>query len=386
MIPHDCSRQAEVVAFIECEQPTARSGWFLDRFFRERRTRAEKLEIRKYSQASALPLLYTGACQPPNLIAPGAESVTLQELTWPTIKAETPITGCDIDERRILPNGDLIPVGMDRFNEAFRWGMKGLLDGLRATHISEAITLLKTGGYVIRSKEGTLGTVDYGRKDELVGIDLSGTPEDWTNVCSSPFTTFEAVLAEMMQCGAGGGGIDIIYGATAWKAAEAHMQRQRAIDGGNSPDRLDVSRNLFTPEESLFLGYNDVHYKGATQGGQFRHWVSFARYLDYAGVEADVVAPGEILIVAGGFDGQRVFRTVTSDNREEIPDGGLPFFVYDDLDEEYNRKCRSFNPWIEEYHLLVPANVNGAALIRVVEDDAEICAPCVTCPEVEPAP
>lgn len=382
MIPHDCTRQAEVVAFIECEAPTTRSGWFLDRYFRERRTRAEKLEIRKYSQAASAPLFYTGACQPPNLIGPGEESLSLQELTWPTIKAETPITGCDVDERRILPNGDLIPVGINRFNEAFRWGMKGLLDGLRATHISEAISLIRTGGYVIRSKEGALGTVDFGRKAELLGLDFTATPEDWINPCANPFRAIEAVAFEMSQCGGMAGGFDVIYGETAWTAAEAFMFRQRVADGGLSADRLDLSRNLFSTDESLFLGYNDVFYKGATNGGSIRHWVSRAKYLDYAGVEQDVVAPGEIMIVSpGAFDGQRVFRTVTSDNREELPDGSLPFFVYDDLDEEYNRKCRSFNPWIEEYHLLVPANVNGATVIQVVEDDAEICAPCVVCPD-----
>ena len=80
MIAHDCTRQYEVVSFIECQNPDVNSGWALDRYFTDRRTRAEVLEVRKYSKASVLPLLYTGACLPPNLSQAPAESLTVQEL------------------------------------------------------------------------------------------------------------------------------------------------------------------------------------------------------------------------------------------------------------------------------------------------------------------
>ena len=378
MIPHDCTRQAEVVAFAETQQPSAKSGWFLDYFFTDRRTRAEKLEIRKYSKASALPLFYTGACLPPNLIKAPAESLTLQELTWPTIKAETKITGCDVDERRILPDGTIIPVGIERFNNAFNWGMMGLIDGLRATHISEAITLLKTGGYVLHSSASeTLGTIDFGRAAELSSIDLSGTNEDFVQQCARPFDTLEAIGREMSKHGAVSGGIDIIYGPVAWKTIAAHEERD-AIKYQQRPGST-FDRSLSSTLEP-FLTYNDVQYRGETNGGMLRHWVSFAQYIDHAGQLQPVVAPGEVLIISNaGFGGQRVYRTVSSDNREFIPDGGLPFFVYDDLEKEYNRKCRAFEPWIEEHHVLVPTNVNGAALVRVTTDDAEVCISCETC-------
>ena len=379
MIAHDCTRQYEVVSFIECQNPDVNSGWALDRYFTDRRTRAEVLEVRKYSKASVLPLLYTGACLPPNLIQAPAESLTVQELKWPTIKAETKITGCDVDERRILPDGTVIPVGMERFNEALNWGMMGLIDGLRATHISEAITLLKTGGYILHdSANSNIGTVDFGRATELSSIDLSGTNDDFSEVCSRPFDVIEALVREMARCGGASGVVDVIYGPKAWEAVTAHEVKDSIQYGQRPGTAFDRSfSSLLEP----FMGYADVQFRGSTNGGTLNHWVSFAEYLDHEGNLVPMLAPGEILIVsAGAFGGQRIFRTVTSDGKEFLPEGALPYFLYDDMDREYNRKCRSFEPWIEEHHLFVPSNVNGAVLARVVADDAEICIPCVDCP------
>lgn len=377
MIAHDCTRQSELVAFIECQNPSWRSGWYLDTFFTDRRTRAEKLEVRKYSKSSSAPLFYTGACLPPNLIKGPTESLNLQELTWPTIKAETKITGCDVDERRILPNGDLVPVGIERFNNAFNWQMMGLFDGLRATHTSEAITLLKTGGYILRSSETeTLGTVDFGRNAAIANIDLVGTSDDFGTQCSRPFQVIEAITREMARCGGIAGTIDIIYGETAWRMIEAHDERN-AIKFDQAPSLYGtISPN----GPAMFTSYNDVQFKGVTNGGTLRHWVDNSQYLDHTGTLQSTIAPGEILIVSGAaFGGQRVFRTVSSDNREFIPEGGLPYFVYDGI-EEYNRKCRAYEPWIEEHHLLVPSNVNGAALVQVTADNAEACVACEECP------
>lgn len=377
MLVHDCTRQVEVLSFIECQQPSVNSGWFLDYFFRDRRTTAEKLEVRKYSKGAANPLLYTGACLPPPLIKAGAESLTLTELSFPTIKAETKITGCDVDERRILPDGTLLPVGLDRFNEALNWGMMGLIDGLRATHISEAITLLKTGGYILHSSDtDNLGTVDFGRDAALANIDLSGTADDFGSQCARPFSVIENIGREMARCGGIGGGFDIVYGETAWRMIEAHDERDAVKFDANPAFYQSISPN----GPALFTNYNDVQFKGVTNGGSIRHWVSFAQYLDHTGTLQPVVAPGQILIVArGAFDGQRVFRTITSDNKEFLPDAAAPYFIYDDLEREYNRKCRSFSPWLEEYHLLVPGNVNGAALVQVTDDATEVCVPCEEC-------
>lgn len=378
-IAHDCTRQSEVLSFIECQQPSANSGWFLDYFFRDRRTNAEKLEVRKYSKASSLPLFYTGACLPPNLIKGPVESVSLQELSWPTIKAETKITGCDVDERRIEPDGSIIPVGIDRFNSALNWGMMGLIDGLRATHISEAITLLKSGGYILNSSETeNVGVVDFGRDAALAAIDLTGTADDWGSQCANPFGTLEDIGREMSRCGGAANGFDIIYGATAWDVLAAHEERDGIKYGQRPGAAFDRS---MTSTAAPFLGYNDVQFKGETNGGTYRHWVSFAQYLDHTGLLQPVVAPGEIMIVSrAAFDGQRVFRTITSDNRESLPDGAAPYFIYDDMEKEYNRKCRSFSPWLEEYHLMVPGNVNGAALVRVTDDATDPCVACEDCP------
>jgi len=378
MIAHDCTRQFELVSFIEQQQPSQNSGFYLDTFFTDRRTQAEKLEVRKYSKQETAPLFYTGACLPPTLIKGPTESLSLLELTFPTIKAETSITGCDVDERRILPDGTLLPVGMERYNEAYLYQTSALFDGLRATHSSEAITLMKTGGYVLRtSATETLGTIDYGRAAELANIDLTGTNDDWSQQCSRPMNVLESIMQEMGRYGGIAGVVDIIYGAAAWRTMEAHDERN-AIKYDVLPTLVNMVGGVGT---SPFTSYSDVQFKGTTNGGQLRHWVNYAQYLDHTGTLQPVLAPGEIMIVSGAaFGGQRVFRTLTSDGREFIPAGALPYFLYDDLDREYNRKCRSFNPWIEEYHLMVPANVNGAALVRVTDDAADPCVACEDCP------
>lgn len=373
-IVHNCSRQVQLVSYIETVRPTANSGWWLDYFFRDIRTRDERLEFRKWSRGKVLPLLYTGACLPPNLIDRATESLTQKEISFPTIKAEGKITGCDVDEERInKEDGSLVPVGIQRFDKAFNETMSQIVEGLRATHIHEAITLLKTGGYVLHSDrdDEDIGTIDFNRADELRDIDLTGTPEGWDSMCSKPLKTIEAIVREMGKHGAIANGVDVVYSPLAWEAMEAHEERQA----------IKASRDSIFGgfDASMFFNYADVQFMGATNGGQIRHWVNYTLYLDHQGNEVPALAPGEILIVSkDGFDGQRIFRTVTSDNREELPDGSLPFFLYDGI-EEYKRKCRSFEPWIEEYHLNVPRNVNGAALVRVVPEDFESCVPCETC-------
>lgn len=375
MIVHDCTRLVEVASFIQETRPEANSGWFLDYFMRKRRTRAEKLEFRKYITGSYMPLLYSGACLPPNLIEKPNESISVAEMTFPVIKAEGKITGCDVDERRILPDGTVIPVGRQRFDEALNWEMKAIIEGLRSTHIHEAITLLKTGGYILHSDrdDGNMGVLDFGRADELKYIDLSGTDEGWERVCTKPIKTIESIMRHMAKYSGISGAVDIVYSQTAWEAMEAHDERE-SIKYQNNP--------LFGGfDATVFANYNDTQFMGSTNGGKLRHWVTNAQYIDHTGQLVDVLEQGEILIVSkAAFDAQRVFRTITADNREELP-AGADFFLYDDLEEEYNRKCRSFAPWIEEYHLNIPSNVNGAALVRVVPEDFQACVACEECPE-----
>lgn len=368
MITHDCTRFVDVITFLEQEQSTRKSGWFLDRYFRDRRTTAEKLEFRKYTKTTPTPLFYGGVCLPPHLIRSGTESLTMQDMTFPVIKAETQITGCDVDERRITPKGEIIPVGKQRFMEAFNYQMAEVLGGLRMTHISEAISLLKTGAYVLHTSESQNdGTIDYGRAKELAHIDLTGTAQDWCDACVKPINTISAIVRNMGKYQAAAGTIDIIYSPLAWDALMAHLER----DGIKFSER---------PPQELYdeqaLGYADVQFMGTTNGGKYTHWLSYAEYKDYKGDTVPVVADGEIMIVSkSAFDGQRIFRTVTSDNAEKLAEG-QNFFVYDDLDKEYNRKCRSFNPWIEEYHVMTASNINAAVTVKVVSADCNLCLSC----------
>lgn len=368
MITHDCTRYVELISFITEENTLAKSGWFLDRYFRDRRTTAEKLEFRKYTKQTPTPLFYGGVCLPPHLIKGGTESLTMQDLTFPVIKAETQITGCDVDERRITPKGEIIPVGKTRFEEAFKHNMSELLSGLRMTHISEAVSLLKTGAYSLHtSDKKNDGTIDYGRAPELARIDLTGTDQDWCDACVKPMNTIAAIVRNMGKYQAVAGTIDIIYSPLAWEAFMAHVERDGIKFAERPPQEL---------YDQQVLGYADVQFMGATNGGKFNHWLSYAEYKDYKGEIVPVVDAGEILIVSkAAFDGQRIFRTVTSDNAEQLVNG-QNFFVYDDLDKEYNRKCRSFNPWIEEYHILTASNINAAVAVKVVSEDCDFCLTC----------
>lgn len=368
MIIHDCTRFVELVAFSREQSVSGKSGWFLDYFFRDRRTKAEKLEFRKYMKTPTTPLFYGGVCLPPHLIRSGAESLSLLNVSFPVIKAGTQITGCDIDERRITLTGKIIPVGKERFNETFKFKMAEVLSGLRMTHISEAISLLKSGSYILHtSEESDDGTIDYGRAKELANIDLTGTDNDWCNACAKPMKTIGDIVRNMGKYQAASGTIDVIYSPMAWDAFMAHLER----DGIKFSER---------PPQELYdkqaLGYADVQFMGTTNGGKFHHWLSYAEYLDYKGETVPVVADGEIIIASkSAFDGQRVFRTVTSDNKEQLADG-QNFFVYDDADKEYNRKCRSFEPWIEEYHIMTAGNINAAVTVKVVSEDCDLCLKC----------
>lgn len=368
MITHDCTRYVELVPFLTEQDSTAKSGWFLDRYFRDRRTTAEKLEFRKYTKTTPTPLFYGGVCLPPHLIKGGTEALTMQDLTFPVIKAETQITNCDVDERRITPKGEIIPVGKERFLEAFKYKMAEILGGLRMTHISEAVSLLKTGSYVLHTSESQDdGTIDYGRAKELANIDLTGTDQDWCNACVKPMHTIAAIVRNMGKYQAVAGSIDIIYSPLAWETLVAHAERDGIKFAERPPQEL---------YDQQVLGYADVQFMASSNGGKFHHWLSYAEYKDYKGDVVPVVADGEILIVSkSSFDGQRVFRTVTSDNAEQLVNG-QNFFVYDDSDREYNRKCRSFNPWIEEYHVMTAANVNAAVTVKVVSEDCDLCLNC----------
>ena len=381
MVPHDCTRQVEVLSFIEKETgKSAKSGFYLDRYFRKRRTRAEKLETRLYTKGNIKPLFYVGACMPPNLVKNPKETLVMKEFKFPTIRAEAQITGCDVDDRRITPDGMVLNVGMDRYDEAVNWGMMPLIEGVRQTHICEAINLLKTGGYVLHETlTGDQGTIDYCRDESLKDIDLSGTDQAWNQLCSKPLKTIESILRAMRKCKGVAGEIDIHYSELAWEWMEAHSERE-AIKY-KMPPALPTGFN-----EMLVTEYDDVSFKGTTNG-TLNHFVSNACYIDHAGEEVDVLAPGEIMIIArGGFDGQRICRTLSANGREELPDGA-EFFLYADHDDPqvYDKKCETYKPWLTERHLMAPGNPNGAVVVRVVPEDAtDICVSCDVCPPAAP--
>lgn len=371
MLVHDCTHQVSLFSFIEKRNNADKSGWFLDYFFNTTTTDDEKLLVKDYIKANAKPLLYVGACLPPNLVKAPDETLNMSEFVFPTIKAEAKITGCDVYEGRIdTRTGQVIPVGMQRYRKEMNRQMSALLDGLRLTHIGEAINVLKYGGYVLHSVDGDLGTVDFNRSASLKDIDLSGTDQDWSKKCAKPMKSVEAIVREMAKCGAAANVVDIVYSDFAWQWLEGHEEREA----------IKYDREPMLPQglkETLYFGYDDVIFKGTSNGGKVRHWVSYAQYVDHVGLEVPVLEDGEILIVnRSTFGGTRVFRTVTSDNRERLPEGAL-FFLYDDLEKEYNRKCRSYAPWLEEYHLMLARNVNAAALVKVVDISAGF--PCVDC-------
>jgi hypothetical protein len=371
-IAHDCTRFNELASFIECERPVSRSGFMLDTYFTNRRTRAEKLEFRHYTMDDACPLFYTGACDKPLMVKPQGESFGLTEKAFPTIKAKTQIKGCDVDERRIDKFGNVTPVGRQRFDDAFNHNMMALLDGLRATHIAEAVNLLKYGRYVLSdSANSDMGVCDFGRKESLANIDLTegGESGGLCDPCANPSDIFEGILTEMAACGGVAGAVDIHHSRESWQAMRAHIEREEI--------RYQMESGLTGTAQTLATGFNDVVFKGSTNGGQIRHWVNLAQYKDFDGETKPVLDAGEMLIVSGqAFGGNRVFRTVSSDNYEELATG-QDLFIYDGI-EQYRRECRAYEPWIEEYHLMVPTNVNGAALVKAVGED---CEPCVQCEE-----
>lgn len=380
MIMKDCSSLVELISFIEKENgSSAKSGWFLDRYFTTRTTEAEKLETRRYMKGDILPLMYTGECEMPKLVKNPTAALSVKEFEFPTIKAEANISCKDVEEHRVSNTGNYVPQ-RERYRNAVNWGMMPLVGGLRQLHICEAIDVIGQGSYQL--KTGTmgavtsLGTVDFCREEELMNIDLTGTDAAWTNMCSSPFKSIEAILRRMSRCKGAAGEIDVIHSELAWEYMEAHSERE-AIKFRSQPALpTGFDANLYT-------GYDDVVFMGQTRHGGLilNHFVNYATKLDHTGVESNIVEPGEIMIISRqSFGGQRVFRTVTSDLREYLPPNtSAPFFLYDDYNdpEVYSKKCRAYKPWLEAHHLMIPQNANGAVKLRVLAEDAP--APCVNC-------
>jgi Phage major capsid protein E len=368
MIVRDCTNLVELIEFRECNKPDANSGWLLDYAFTDTTTIAEKLEYRLYSKVSALPLYYSGACLPPAVIKGLPETVTVTQFNFPTIKAETKVTGCDVDEMRIRPDGTISAVGA-RWQETVNRAKSDMLDGLRATHIAEAVELVKTGGYAIRDKDANLlGTVNFNRDAALANVDLTGTAEDFCKPCANPIKTFETLFRAMGRCGGAVGQLDVIFDSVSLGAFEAHLERE-GIKYDQVPAISSKTRDIFT-------GYNDVQFIGASNGMTF--WLSHVQYYNQAGTLVPMLDPGEVMLLSkAAFGGKRVFRTITSDGKEQLP-AGATVFLYDDPDLEYDRKCRALSPWLEEHHLMIPSNVNGAMVFQATDP---LCAPCVQCEE-----
>lgn len=381
-IPTSPYLQEQLVAFIEETNPEFRSSFWLDTFYRDVRTNDEQLDVRTYSKGSVLPMLYQKSCVPPRLIDPAEESLQQQTLTFPTMKGRVQVTGCDVNEITVNVRGEKIPTGRQRWLNEFNRKMMNMFESHKAAHIVEAITLLKEGGYVLRadpdSETPNLGTIDFNRADELSNIDLTAglapyaEDKPWSDPCSRPFKTIESILRAMNKYGAGVGTIDVIYSPLAWDSLEAHEDAKR----------IRHSQAPFTGSFGAgddFTNYSDVEFKGQT--GRYRHWVDNTSYVDYDGELKQALDPGEIMIVSStGFGGRRFWRTFTSDHRERLTTG-QNYFLYSGLDREYDPECRTYRPWMEEYHLFVPTNVNGACVLRVVDENYEPCAPCEACPE-----
>lgn len=373
-IVHNPTRIVDLLSFIEQQNPGLNSGWFHDFFFRPVRTDADRIELRNYATTTASPLFYTKTCLPPKLVTDPDETLNVNEFSFPVMKWETKINCTDVIGHRVDMMGGKIS-RKKAFNDASRFKLKHSLESLRSRHILEAIHVLKQGGYVLNSSDNeNLGTLDFGREPSLSNISLVGTPNEWSEICSRPLNSIEVVIQEMARLRGIQGTVDIVMSALAWDWFQNHSEFEGM--SFNSDSRVSQTKS-----QEPFFEYDDVHFLGSVQGGRIRFWRSDATYVELDGSTPDILEPGEILIASrNAFRGSKLIRTVTSDGAESLP-SGMNFFFYDDLEKEYNPKCRTYTPWFEEYHLMIPGNVNAACVMQVVDPSkTNVCTECASCP------
>ena len=381
----DCQRLVEVAGYrVHQKSGQMNSRFFLDRYVNTRRTRADKLETRRYMKDDVKPLFYSGQCEPPQKLKSRAQALTVQEFSFPSLKAEVQIACGDVDDHSVTPEGRLLMPGRERYDAAVNYEMMHLMDSWELTRMGEAISIIKNGGYTIRkgpAPADVIGTVDFKRENECWNlVESDGLYGPWDDMCAKPFKSIEKIMQDVGRCGVSGE-LDILYSPLAWDFMELHDERE-AIKYDNSPLLANEFQRRFAQE------YAAVTFKGSTHGGILNHFVINTQYpvFDEATGECimePVLAPGEVLLVWRSALGlQQVFNIVSADGAEELPDN-MNIFLYDDPThpEVYSAKKEVFSPWMKERHLMIPQNVDGAQLLKVVSPDAEPCVACEKCPD-----
>lgn len=364
-LQRDCDREIDLINFIEKEQVDLGADFAYDNFFQRIRNTAEKVELRDYMESETLPAFHSGACDLPKIVRVPDRTVNITDYEFNMIREQGDVTGCKVDEERVDERGDYFAPGR-RFDRSFNRESVNLFNRVRKTKWAQSWELLKYGAYgVYSSPTNQIGALDFGRVDTLKNLDISGTKDDWCeNKCSEPSDTVENIAREMSRCQVATGIIDVIHSASTWEVFKIHD----AIEA----HAFNSTRRFGGLDSQINDQYRGVLFQGETNGGRIRHWLSTGEYFGSDHVKRPFVEDGHILVVTGGFGGLDLINPWSVDYREILPDG-VDFF----LNENYEPKCRKTEIWLEHRHLLLPRNVNGAALVKVLDPDT--CEPCKDC-------
>ena len=356
-----CDREIELLNFIEQEQTDLGSDFAYSNFFNQLRNTAERVELRDYIVGDTLPAFHSGPCDLPKIVRTPERTVSIDSYDFNMIREQGDVTGCKVDDERVDERGDFFAPGA-RFDRSFNRESANLLARVRKVKFAQAWELLSFGAYGLYANPTTqIGALDFGREAPLKNIDLVGTDDDWCMTCSDPSETIENIASNMAKTGAGGGILDVMHSPSSWKAMQMHEE----LDAF----RFDTDRNFSGFQSMIDTTYRGVIFKGSTNQGRVRHWLAMGEYYGSDHVLRPMVEDGNILVVSNdSFQGLDLHNPWSVDYREILPTG-LNFF----LNEDYDRKCRKTEIWIEHRHLMLARNVNGAALAKVVDVNCEFC-------------
>jgi hypothetical protein len=359
-----CDREINLITFIEKQKIDLGSDFAYENFFTRQTDESELIELRNYVEGDVMPAFHSGYCELPNIVKNPDRSITIDRYEFNLISEEAHIDGCRVDEERVDARGEYYRPNR-RYDLAYNRAASTLVQRIRKAKFAQSWELLKYGAYTLYSeKNKILGVLDFKRDDALANIDLTGTENDWCASCAEPMQVVEEIVQNMARCNAAMGTVDIIHSNASWKAIQMHETLEA---------KLAQSPRQFSGFESLVnTNYAGVFFQGATNGGRFRHWTANGQYYSSNHELTDYVPEGHVLIaMRGSFRGLDLVSPWSKDYRERMPDN-VEFF----MNEEYHRKCRKTEQWIEHRHLMLPTNVNGAVLVKVVSDDCEFCKEC----------
>jgi len=359
-----CDREVGLINFIEKQKIDLGSDFAYNNFFTKRRDESEFVELRNYVEGDIMPAFHSGQCDLPNIVKNPDRSVTIDRYNFNLIREEAKVDGCRVDEERVDERGEYYRPNR-RYDLAYNRSGATLVQRIRKLKYAQSWELLKYGAYTLYSDvDKEMGILDFKRDDALANIDLTGTENDWCAACAEPMEVIEEIVQNMARCNAAMGNVNIIHSNTSWKAIQMHETLEAKL--AQNPRQFSGFESLVNTQ---FAG---VFFQGATNGGRFRHWTANGQYYSSNHELTDYVPEGYVLIaMSGSFGGLDLINPWSSDYRERLPDG-VDFF----MNEDYDRKCRTTDQWIEHRSLMLPTNVNGAVLVKVVSDDCEFCKEC----------